>query len=269
MLSDKNKKYGRLVKKRKVGKMQHSMKKVLLLITASSMLTACGAGERLANVGKAPDMTQISNPANEPTANAVSMPMPAASNVQKQANSLWSSDKKGFFKDQRASDVGDILTVIINIDDKAELENETERRRTSTEDADMNSLLGIEASLAEVFPEAINNADLINLGSTSLSRGEGTVDREEEVDLKLAAVVTQLLPNGNMVIVGRQEVRVNFEKRVLEFAGVIRPEDITIQNTIPYEKVAEARISYGGKGQISDVQQPRYGQQVYDIIFPF
>ena len=249
--------------------MKHSMKKILLLVTASSMMTACGAGERLANVGKAPDLTRIENPANSPSANAVAMPMPAATNVQTQANSLWSSDKRSFFKDQRASDVGDILTVMINIDDKAELDNESERRRTSTEDADLNSLLGIEANLAQVFPEAINNADLINLGSTSLSRGEGSIDREEEVDLKLAAVVTQLLPNGNMVIVGRQEVRVNFEKRVLEFAGVIRPEDITIENTIPYDKVAEARISYGGKGQMTDVQQPRYGQQVYDVIFPF
>ena len=127
----------------------------------------------------------------------------------------------------------------------------------------------MEEALDKYFPEAISNTDLINLGSTSLSRGEGSVEREEEIRLRLAAVVTQLLPNGNMVVVGRQEVRVNFEKRILEFAGIIRPEDITVENTIPYDKVAEARISYGGKGQITDMQQPRYGQQVYDVIFPF
>ena len=112
-------------------------------------------------------------------------------------------------------------------------------------------------------------ADLVDADSTSSTRGQGSTERDEEVSVKLAATVTQILPNGNMVIQGRQEVRVNFEKRVLELAGVIRPEDILTDNTISYDKIAEARISYGGKGQITDVQQPRYGQQVYDILFPF
>ncbi|MGE4312950.1 MAG: flagellar basal body L-ring protein FlgH [Pseudobdellovibrionaceae bacterium] len=245
------------------------LSKIALLLAASTMLSACGAVDRVANIGKAPDLEPISNPAASETVQTVSMPMPAKAVSVKEANSLWSSDKKSFFKDQRAADVGDILTVMIDIDDEAELENETERRRTSSEDAGMNNLLGIEADLAKVFPEEVDNVNLVGLGATSISRGTGSIERDEEVRLKLAAVVTQMLPNGNMVIVGRQEVRVNFEKRILEFAGVIRPEDITIENTIPYEKVAEARISYGGKGQITDLQQPRYGQQLYDIIFPF
>lgn len=249
--------------------MKYLTKNLLIGCAALALLSGCGAGERLANIGKAPDMSPIENPAQSPQANAVSMPMPAAVTVEKNANSLWSSDKKSFFKDQRASDVGDILTVLIDIDDEAELENETERRRSNNEDADLSAFLGIEEALDKYFPEAISNTDLIDLGSTSLSRGEGSVEREEEIRLRLAAVVTQLLPNGNMVVVGRQEVRVNFEKRILEFAGIIRPEDITVNNTIPYDKVAEARISYGGKGQITDMQQPRYGQQVYDVIFPF
>ena len=247
--------------------MKYLTKNLLIGCAALALLSGCGAGERLANIGKAPDMSPIENPAQSPQANAVSMPMPVT--VVKNANSLWSSDKKSFFKDQRASDVGDILTVLIDIDDEAELENETERRRSNNEDADLSAFLGIEEALDKYFPEAISNTDLIDLGSTSLSRGEGSVEREEEIRLRLAAVVTQLLPNGNMVVVGRQEVRVNFEKRILEFAGIIRPEDITVNNTIPYDKVAEARISYGGKGQITDMQQPRYGQQVYDVIFPF
>ena len=158
---------------------------------------------------------------------------------------------------------------MIDIDDEAELENETERSRSNSENAGLDAFLGNELELAEIFSEGIDNTNLIGMDSTSSSSGSGSTEREEEVRMRLAATVTQILPNGNMVIQGRQEVRVNFEKRILELAGVIRPEDITTDNSISYDKIAEARISYGGKGQITDVQQPRYGQQVYDILFPF
>jgi flagellar L-ring protein FlgH len=81
--------------------------------------------------------------------------------------------------------------------------------------------------------------------------------------------VTQVLPNGNLVVQGRQELRVNFEVRELQITGVIRQQDISSTNTVSYTKLAEARISYGGRGQLTDVQQPRYGQQLLDIIAPF
>lgn len=243
--------------------------KHLTTVSAILMLSACGAGERLANVGKAPEMAPITNPADDQAYRSVSMPMPAVEEVTKENNSLWASNRQTFFKDQRANNVGDILTVMIDIDDEAELENETERSRSSTESAGLDNLLGIETQLTKVLPEGVTGPDLINMGSTSRSSGEGSTEREEEVRMKLAATVTQILPNGNMLIQGRQEVRVNFEKRVLELAGVIRPEDILMDNTISYDKIAEARISYGGQGQITDMQQPRYGQQVYDILFPF
>ena len=184
-------------------------------------------------------------------------------------NSLWASHRQTFFKDQRANNVGDILTVVIDIDDEAELENESERSRDGSENFGLNSLLGIETQLTKVLPEGVIGSELVDTDSSSSSSGSGSIEREEEVRMTLAATVTQLLPNGNMLIQGRQEVRVNFEKRVLELAGVIRPEDITVDNSISYDQIAEARISYGGKGQITDVQQPRYGQQVYDILFPF
>ena len=158
---------------------------------------------------------------------------------------------------------------MIDIDDEAELENESERSRTSSENAGLDSILGYEQNLLNILPEGVLAGDLVDADSSSRSTGSGSTEREEEVRMKLAATVTQILPNGNMLIQGRQEVRVNFEKRVLELAGVIRPEDILTDNTISYDKIAEARISYGGKGQITDVQQPRYGQQAYDILFPF
>ena len=238
----------------------------LLSVTA---LTACSAGERLSEIGRAPAMSPIENPATQADYRAVSMPMPAPEIVNKQKNSLWASNRQAFFEDQRADNIGDILTVTLDIKDKAELDNETERTREADEGAGLNALLGYETDLAQVLPESVNNGALVGAESESNHKGSGSIDREEKIQMKLAATIMQILPNGNMVIQGRQEVRVNFEKRILEMAGVIRPQDIAIDNTIPYDKIAEARISYGGKGQITDVQQPRYGQQVYDVLFPF
>ncbi len=244
-------------------------RKILMSMALGLTLTACGAGERLAEVGKTPDMSSIENPTTKKDYRAVSMPMPSPQVVSRQQNSLWASDRQAFFEDQRADNVGDILTVTIDIKDKAELDNESERKRTGNENAGLSSFLGYEASLADVLPEAVQNGKLVGATAGSNYKGTGKIDRKEKIKMKLAAIVTQILPNGTMVIQGRQEVRVNYEKRILELAGVIRPQDITIDNSIPYEKVAEARISYGGKGQITDVQQPRYGQQVYDVLFPF
>jgi flagellar L-ring protein precursor FlgH len=251
--------------------------KTLILLTATTVtLSACGATDRIANIGKAPEMTKISNPMTQPDYQPVSLPMPTPKNVARQHNSLWASDRVTFFKDQRAKDIGDIITVTINIADEASLENETSRSRSSNEDANLNRLLGLEQDIDAVLPEAVNDAttglldpSLSDFGSTSNSSGEGTTEREEEIDVTLAAIVTQILPNGNMVISGRQEVRVNFEKRILQLDGVIRPEDISGTNSIAYDRIAEARIAYGGEGHITDMQQPRYGQQLYDIIFPF
>lgn len=238
-------------------------------VIALMSVSACGTADRLANVGQPPAQSQIVNPVADPNYNVVSMPMPAPQPEVKQNNSLWSASRQTFFEDQRANEVGDILTVMIDIQDEAQLENETERSRNANESAGLNSLLGYEAALDQILPEAVDNTDLVDAGTTSSHSGEGSIEREEEITLEMAATITQVLPNGNFVIYGKQEVRVNFENRILQIAGVIRPEDITTQNTISHEKIAEARVSYGGEGQITDVQQPRYGQQVFDILFPF
>jgi flagellar L-ring protein precursor FlgH len=243
--------------------------KILAFLLVGAALSGCGAMDRVSNIGKAPEMAAIENPHLQPDYKPVSMPMPAPVLERKQPNSLWASNRQAFFKDQRASNIGDILTVMINIDDEAELENETERTRNSNEDANLGSILGYEGSLNRVLPEAVNPANLAGFDAASSHNGEGSIEREEEIDVKLAAIITQILPNGNFVIQGRQEVRVNYEKRILQIAGIIRPEDVSTQNTINYDQIAEARIVYGGEGHISDVQQPRYGQQFYDIVFPF
>jgi flagellar L-ring protein precursor FlgH len=247
-----------------------------LTLMSASALVGCSAMDRIENIGEAPEMSTISNPMTQPDYQPVSLPMPAPKESIKQKNSLWASDRQTFFKDQRGSDVGDIITVLIDINDEAQLENETERTRSNSEGANLNSLLGVQNSLNQVLPEDINdpvtgqiNPEIVDLGSDSSSNGSGSIEREEEITVRMAALITQLLPNGNMVIYGRQEVGVNFEKRILQINGVIRPQDISIDNTVSYDQIAEARIIYGGEGQLTDVQQPRYGQQLYDVIFPF
>ena len=243
--------------------------KAAVLVLLAVTLAGCNALTRLSQIGDEPPLNKVENPAvlyeNQP----VTMPMPPPEVIVRQANSLWRPGSRAFLKDQRASEVGDILTVVIAIDDGAQISNTTERSRTSAENSSASALAGYEASLSAVLPTAIDPTNLIDLDSTSNTQGSGSVNRDESIDLRVAALVTQVLPNGNLVIAGRQEVRVNFEVRELQVVGMIRPEDITSTNTISYDQIAEARIAYGGRGQISDVQQARYGQQIFDIIWPF
>ncbi|MEO3429440.1 flagellar basal body L-ring protein FlgH [Pelagibius sp. CAU 1746] len=240
-----------------------------LIVAAGLSLSACNLMNRLAAVGEEPKLSAIDSPAPLAAPQAVSLPMPAPLAVERQPNSLWRPGSRAFLKDQRASNVGDILTVIIEIADNAAISNTTTRGRVNSENSSASAFLGYEASLGAILPEAVDPTNLVDLDSDSSSSGTGGVNRNESINLRVAALVTQVLPNGNLVLAGRQEVRVNYEKRELQVAGIIRPEDITSTNTIDYDQIAEARIAYGGQGQISDVQQPRYGQQVFDILWPF
>ena len=251
--------------------MQNALIRLTAVVAAVSALSACNAMQRMAEVGAEPKLANIENPVEQPNYQPVSMPMPAPQAVSPNPNSLWRPGARAFFKDQRAAEVGDILTVKIDISsEKAKLSNSTTRTRGDvSETANLTSFLGYENALGDVLPESVDPTSLIDLGSDSSYTGDGEIDREETVNLSVAAVVTQVLPNGNLVIAGRQEIRVNYELRQINLRGVIRPQDITSSNTIQWDQIAEARIAYGGRGTISDVQQPRYGQQIYDIIFPF
>jgi flagellar L-ring protein FlgH len=240
-----------------------------LILLAGLSLSACNMMSRLANVGEEPKLSTIDSPAPLAAPQAVSLPMPAPQRIERQPNSLWRPGSRAFLKDQRASTVGDILTVIIEIQDNAAITNTTTRNRAAAENSSASAFLGYEAGLAQILPNAVDPTNLIDLDSESTTSGGGGVNRNESINLRIAALVTQVLPNGNLVLAGRQEVRVNYEKRELQVAGIIRPEDITSTNTIDYDQIAEARVAYGGQGQISDLQQPRYGQQVFDILWPF
>ncbi|MFO1238058.1 MAG: flagellar basal body L-ring protein FlgH [Alphaproteobacteria bacterium] len=247
------------------------MRSVRLALACASiaLLGACTTADRLSQIGKAPDLTPVRDPTLAPDYVPVSMPMPAPQQVAYEPNSLWRPGNRTFFKDQRAQRIGDILTVNIQIDDKAKVANTSSRGRTNSEESGLPNLLGFESNYGGVLPDAVDPSKLISMNSDSASRGTGSVDRNEQINLTIAAVVTQVMPNGNLVIQGRQEVRVNYEVRELLLGGIVRPEDIANDNTINHTQIAEARISYGGRGQITDVQQPRYGQQLIDVIWPF
>lgn len=253
----------------RLGKTTKTAQKIMLVAVLLST-TACGTmADRLAQIGEPPPMSPISNPTHAYGYRPVSMPMPEPQVVERQANSLWRSGSRAFFKDQRASRVGDILTVMIEINDKAELENQTTRTRNTRENLGVPNMLGFEGELGSILPETVDPSALLGVTGSTNNTGNGSIGRTEKINLQVAGVITQILPNGNLVMQGSQEIRVNYEVRVLNISGVIRPEDITSANTISYEKIAEARINYGGRGQITDVQQPRYGTQVLDIISPF
>jgi len=231
-------------------------------------LSGC-AFDGLDHLGRPPSMAPMENPREDPNYRAVSLPMPTQQPVIRQDASLWQPGARAFFKDQRAARIGDILTVVINIDESAKLQNTTTRKRDGEETAGMPHFFGLETAAANIFPEGYDPSKLVDLSSSGSSAGDGKIDRKEQIALQVAAIITDQLPNGNFIIAGKQEVRVNYELRELTVQGIIRPEDVSPANTIKYDQIAEARISYGGRGQITDIQQPRYGQQVYDKVFPF
>ena len=236
--------------------------KLTACLLAASTLAGCGAAERLSRVGEPPSLSPVMSPTQRKDYRPVSMPMPTPQILEPAANSLWRPGARAFFKDQRAKQVGDVMTVVVNIqNERAQLSAETKRSRASGENAEVTNFFGLTP------PASVNPA--VGLTGDSNFSGSGSVDRSESVIIRLAAIVLQILPNGNLAVAGRQEVRVNGDLRELQVAGVIRPEDIRSDNTISWDKIAEARISYGGRGTITDVQQPRYGQQIFDIVFPF
>ncbi|RYH07485.1 flagellar basal body L-ring protein FlgH [Tropicimonas sp. IMCC6043] len=242
------------------------MKTATILATLCLALMSCG---RLADVGKAPDFTDNSGSYEHRAMSVIPLPDSAEPARPTAHASLWTRDRNSLLGDDRASKRGDILTVVIEIDDEAKISNSTERSRKAGEKMSMPDLFGIPQNLSDQLPPGASFDPAVKLSSNSSSEGDGSVQRSEKLTLKIAATVVEVLQNGVLKIQGSQEVRVNFELRELLVSGFVRPEDITRKNEITYDKIAAARISYGGRGQITDYQQPRYGQQVADILIPF
>lgn len=237
----------------------------LALFALALLTAACG---RLEQVGRAPAFTPTEG-SNEYYA-MTNPAFPATTETGREDEaSLWNASRQSLLGDRRAATRGDILTVVIEIDDRAEISNSSERSRDGSERMGIPSLLGIPQRINENLPEGASLDPAVDFSSSGSSSGEGAVRRREKLTLRVAATIVEVLPNGVLRIEGTQEVRVNFEMRELIVTGYVRPEDISRQNEITYDKIAAARISYGGRGQITDVQQPRLGQQVADILLPF
>lgn len=243
--------------------------KAALLLSATAMVSGCNFFERMSEIGEKPQVSRIQDPTQTPNYQPVSMPMPTPTAAPSGTNSLWRRGARAFFKDQRATEIGDILTVSVNINESGALSNKTTTATNSSEAANPSfTFLGLEKSIGHVFGGA-SSSNLFSFGSSSGMTGNGSMARAEQVTINLAATVVQKLPNGNLVIAGKQELRVNGDMRELSVQGIIRIEDISSTNTITSDKIAEARITYGGRGTLNDIQQPRYGQQIFDVVAPF
>jgi flagellar L-ring protein precursor FlgH len=237
---------------------------VLFTVLALAPLAACAS---VREAVKGPQLSPMTTPksmtSQDQLVSLASMPQPTQQAAS--PNSLWRSGARAFFKDQRAARVGDILTVLITINDNAKTSNATAASRVGANTAGATNLFGLEKVVSRVF----NPAAAVNTSSNMSNTGTGTITREEQINLTVAAVVTSVLPNGNLVIQGRQEVKTNADVRELTVAGIVRPEDITSSNTINHTQIAEARINYGGRGDLSDIQKTPAGTALLEHFVPF
>lgn len=234
------------------------MKKLKVLLIAAVVPGLGGCANKLAEIGQAPTMSPVGQGLH---VDARGIPMEKRAYRGSGQHSIW-NERKDLYRDPRAARVGDILTVNVVMNDKAILDNKTDRSR------DSQIKLGTDYA-ADVARWISAGSFDANVSSQSSSKGSGKIDRAEEVRFSIAAVVVDVMPNGNLLISGSQEMRVNYEMRIVNVGGIVRPIDVARNNTVPYEKIAEARISYGGRGRLMEVQQPNWGQQVYDQVAPF
>ena len=242
------------------------MKRIhLVLLTATAMsLSGCGNTlTKLDQIGDQPPLTGVENPQTRSDYKPLSWPLPDPEGAStRTSNSLWQPGARGFFRDQRATRVGDILKVSVSIADNAKFDNTTNADRTTSDATTISGKL-------IPFIGGDQTKPLINTSGNTKSDSTGKIDRKETIKTQVAAIVTQVLPNGNLVIEGTQEILVNFEVREVSVKGVIRPQDITSDNAIDSAQIAQARIVYSGRGRISDVEQPRWGQQAVELLSPF
>jgi flagellar L-ring protein precursor FlgH len=240
--------------------------RIVLTLTALSALSL-GACSTAVEAVRGPELAPIGYPAALVPVQQQYLPAPEARPAS--ANSLWRTGARTFFGDQRARYVGDIVTVRIDIDDSAQTQNSTERSRTNDASGGVTNFFGLENSIGRAFPGGFDPANMVGIEGQANASGSGSVNRSERVSLTIAAVVTDVLPNGNLIIQGRQEVRTNREVRELTVAGIVRPQDISSANSIDHTQIAEARISYGGRGDISRMQATPAAQSLVERFSPF
>jgi len=241
------------------------MTRLGVAIGSALALSACAADPR--DIGREPHMSPVGSGL---TSYDDQLPTGSVRPPVLGPNMRLDENRVNLYRDVRAMTVGDVVTVNISMDDKAVLGNSTDRSRDAKVKTTWSFLFDFLAGAASAAPESKWSGTVNNdLQSSTSTQGQGSINRSEQIRLSVAAVVTAVLPNGNLMLRGSQEMRVNYELRVLTIAGIARPRDIGKDNTISYDKIAEARVSYGGRGRLSEVQQPAWGQQAYDLFAPF
>jgi flagellar L-ring protein precursor FlgH len=247
----------------------HSLAMTIMMLLLSSCSNTI---DKLSRVGKAPEFAKIELPAMDVAPQDETKKHTQTEVTQRYAqrvNSLWSPGSNNFFRNKHNWRVGDVIMVKVAITDSAKIDNSTQHSRKGAETVGIPNLMGLENTIAQAVSDKGDATSLIKTNNQHQHQGSGNISRKEDVRTEISALVTQIFPNGNLLIQGRQEVRVNNELREVTVAGIIRPKDISDANTIKSEQMAEARISYGGRGSVSDVQEPRIGNQVLDILSPF
>jgi flagellar L-ring protein precursor FlgH len=182
--------------------------------------------------------------------------------------SLWTDSRGDLFSDNKARNLGDILTVVIVEEARASKKATTETDRKSSASADITKFLGLETKIADIF----KNSDAKNLISTNYENdfeGSGTTTRKEDLVATLTTQVVGVFPNGNLGIAGKKKVTVNNEDQYILLTGIVRPMDITADNLIDSKYILDAEISYTGKGVISDRQKPGWMTRLLDHVWPF
>lgn len=238
-------------------------------VCAAILVLVAGGCARVDHLGRAPRFSATTDGPEHAAMLWPGLPELTENAHPVDRSSLWSGGQSSLLGDHRAVRRGDIMTVVIEIDEKAEISNDTERSRAGSETLEVPELFGVPQRVAGQLPVGASLANAVDVSSAGSHAGAGSVKRKEKLTLRVAATVVDVLPNGVLAIEGSQELRVNFELRELLVSGYVRPEDISRMNEITYDKIASARMSYGGRGQITDVQQPRYGQQILDMLLPF
>lgn len=244
----------------------HSIPALMIL---PLFLSGCNLAEKLATVGQTPELSQIQDPTLQPGYQPISMPMPEARASERRVNSLWENGSRAFFKDQRARSVGDIVTIEVDFNDQQSMEMTPNISQNSKLNSSFGAVFGLEKQIARLLPKNMDLPNVLNMSNAPNMSGSGKYDVSDKLKFKISSVITQILPNGNMVIEGRREMRLNNEVREIVLRGVIRREDVSAGNTVKGEKVAEARLSVGGRGDLSDVNSAPWFHQLVNKVSPF
>lgn len=244
--------------------------RVFFLLIVMLIFSSCSETvDKIKRIGKAPDLARLDIPNSQADEEDREVVAKLYEDRKKRTNSLWQPGSTTFFRDNRAWKVGDIVKVVVNISDSAELDNTSKQARSGADSVGIPSIFGKEKAVSTFLSSKGDPKNILSTKSTRNHVGSGNISRKEAIQTVIAAVVSQILNNGNLVIQGKQEVRVNYELREVRVTGIIRPRDISADNSVSSDQIAEARISYGGRGLVSDVQQPRIGSQIVDIVSPF